>query len=171
MLHPMLNLRLITFLVGAILGLGKDDAGGEESAGASELGRSYAEGEAIFAQGDTGDCMFVILGGQVEILHEKDGHEICFAILEKNDSFGEMAIFEDFTRTTTARAITPVRVLTVDRKTLMRKFHEDPSMVYRIMHVMARRITLLAREVVRLNIDRLATAGDLIKIARGAPKE
>jgi CRP-like cAMP-binding protein len=131
-----------------------------------QLGRVYRAGELIFRQGDFGDCMYVIQDGQVEILHERDGHEVCFANLKDGDTFGETAMFEDFNRSSTARTITNVRAITVDRKTLMRKFHEDPSMVYRIMQVMARRITLLAMEVVRLNIDRLESARGLIDPAR-----
>ena len=32
------------------------------------LGKLYADGEVIVRQGEAGDCMYVIQGGQVEVL-------------------------------------------------------------------------------------------------------
>ena len=169
MLHPMLHLRFAVTTLGVLFQRGVEEKFEQEEPRTPELGRIYRAGEVIFRQGDSGDCLYVIQDGKVEVMHERDGHEICFAILEKGESFGEMCMFEDYVRTSTARAVTEVRAITVDRKMLMRKFHEDPSMVYRIMHVMARRVTLLGMEVVRLNIDRVNTARDLIKMSRSGP--
>ena len=37
------------------------------------LGKTYMPGEVIVAQGDVGDCMFVIQEGEAEVLHEENG--------------------------------------------------------------------------------------------------
>ncbi len=45
------------------------------------------------------------------------------------------------------------RVLTVDKKTILRRIHEDPSLAYRILETMARRIRELEEDMVRLLTD------------------
>lgn len=114
------------------------------------LGKVYQDGEMIFRQGEVGDCMFVIQQGQVEILREQGGKEIRLAIRGEGDFFGEMAIFEREVRMATVRALGQVRVLTVDKKNILQRIHEDPSLAYRMIQTMSRRIRELSGEVVRL---------------------
>ncbi|MBN1225307.1 MAG: cyclic nucleotide-binding domain-containing protein [Candidatus Aminicenantes bacterium] len=115
-----------------------------------ELGKVYGGGEVIVHQGEVGDCMFEILAGKVEIIQEKEGKEFRLAVLEKGDFFGEMAIFEKEVRSATVRALGDVRALTIDRKTLLRRISEDPTLAFRIVERMSHRIRELDSEVVRL---------------------
>ena len=116
----------------------------------SELGKVFNDGEAIIRQGDVGDFMYEILDGQVEVLQEKDGEEVRLAVLGKGDFFGEMAIFEREKRSATIRARGQVRVLTVDKKILLRRISEDPSLALRILGRMSHRIREMDDELVRL---------------------
>ena len=114
------------------------------------LGKVYEDGEAIIRQGEVGDCMYVIQDGQAEVVVEKDGEKAHLAALGEGDFFGEMAIFENEVRMATVRAVGQARVLTVDRKSFLRRIHEDPSLAYRMVQTMSRRIRDLDAEVVRL---------------------
>ena len=121
------------------------------------LGRVYRDGEVILRQGDPVGCMYVIQSGQVEVLHEKEGEddkEVRLTELGEGRFFGEVPLFErvgsEGTVRATVRALGEVRVLTVDRKTILRRIHEDPSLAYRILQTMSRRIRALEEEVVRL---------------------
>ncbi|UCE40491.1 MAG: cyclic nucleotide-binding domain-containing protein [Candidatus Aminicenantes bacterium] len=116
----------------------------------SKLGKVFNDGEVIIRQGDAGNFMYEILDGQVEVLREKGGEEVQLAILEKGDFFGEMAIFEREKRSATVRAQGQVRVLTVDKKILLRRISEDPSLALRILERMSRRIREMDGELVRL---------------------
>ncbi len=118
----------------------------------SELGRVFGDGEIIIRQGEAGDIMFEILNGRVEVVQEKDGKEVRLALLEKGDFFGEMAIFEREVRAATVRALGEVRVLTIDKKILLRRISEDPSLALRILEKMSNRIRDLDSEIVSLNI-------------------
>jgi len=115
-----------------------------------ELGKIYQDGEKIISQGEAGDCMFVIQQGQVEVLSEQEGKEVRLAVRGDGDFFGEMAIFEREVRMATVRAIGLVRVLTVDKKNILQRIHEDPSLAYRMIQTMSRRIRELSGEVMRL---------------------
>ncbi|MGD9347923.1 MAG: cyclic nucleotide-binding domain-containing protein [Candidatus Aminicenantes bacterium] len=117
---------------------------------AGVLGKSYNDGEVIVRQGETGDCMYEILEGTVEVLREKDGKEVCLAVLSKGDFFGEMSIFEKEVRSATVRAMGEVRAITIDKKTLLRRVSEDPSLAFRIIEKMANRIRQLDIEIERL---------------------
>ena len=119
----------------------------------SELGKIFNDGEVIIRQGDGGDFMYEILDGQVEVLQEKRGTEVRLAVLDKGDFFGEMAIFEREKRSATVRALGKVRVLTVDKKILLRRISEDPSLALRILERMSHRIRGMDHELVRLRME------------------
>jgi CRP-like cAMP-binding protein len=114
------------------------------------LGRTYKSGETIVRQGDTGDSMYVIQEGQAEVVVEKEGREARLRTLGQGEFIGEMAVFEREVRSATVRAVGDVRVLTIDRRSLLRKIQEDPSLAFRIMETMSRRVRTLSDEVARL---------------------
>jgi CRP-like cAMP-binding protein len=104
------------------------------------LGKLYQDGETIICEGETGNCMYAIQGGQVEVLLGKGDEEVCVAVLGEGDVFGEMALFEKEVRSATVRARGEVRVLTLDKRTFLRRIHEDPSLAFRILEKMSQRI-------------------------------
>ena len=114
------------------------------------LGKVYNDGDVIVRQGEPGDCMYEILAGTVEVLREKNGQEVCLAMLSKGDFFGEMAIFEREVRSATVRTMGEVRAITIDKRTLMRRISEDPSLAFRIVEKMANRIREMDVEIERL---------------------
>jgi CRP-like cAMP-binding protein len=115
-----------------------------------ELGRLYKNGEVIVRQGEVGDCMYVIQEGHVEVFQERNGEKTKLAELGRGDIFGEIALFESYIRSATVRALGQARVLTIDKKILFRRVHEDPSLVLRIIEKMAKRIRELSDEITRL---------------------
>ena len=123
------------------------------------LGKIYQDGEIIVRQNEQSDSLFVIQQGQVEIFIERDGHEVPLRVVGKNDLIGEMAIFRREARSATARARGPARVLTLDKKNFLRRISEDPSLAFRIIEAMARRINELSQEVVDLKVNCGETAG------------
>jgi CRP-like cAMP-binding protein len=111
------------------------------------LGRTYQDGEIIVRQGEVGDCMYVIQEGKVEVVAEMEDCEVHLAVREEGDFFGEMAIFERNVRSATVRALGEARVLTVDKKNLLRRIHEDPSLAFRLVETLSGRIRDLSEEV------------------------
>ncbi len=116
-----------------------------------ELGKVYGDGETIIRQGDPADCMYVVQGGQAEVIVQKPHGEIRLAVLEPGDVFGEMALFTKTARSATVRALGEARVLRVDKGGFLKRVHEDPSLAFRILQKMAERIRELNEEVVRLS--------------------
>jgi len=72
--------------------------------------RHYADGEAIFKQGDTASEMYIIYEGQVQIYRDQDGHKTELAVLGPDEFFGEMALFDSRPRSASAMAVGDVEV-------------------------------------------------------------
>ena len=107
------------------------------------LGREYVDGEVICRQGEPGENMFVIQSGRVDVLID----DVLVTELTAGDLFGEMAIVERRPRSATVRAHGPARVLTLDKRSFLRQVHEDPSLAYRILETMSRRVRRLDGEL------------------------
>ena len=124
--------------------------------GIDTLGKIYKDGEIIVKQGEELESMYVIQEGQVEVVREKGEKTLRLALLNTGDFFGEVPFFERRFDSGIVRAnvqaIGNVRVLTVDKKTILRRLHQDPSLSIRILQVMSRRIRQIEDEWAKLII-------------------
>jgi CRP-like cAMP-binding protein len=114
---------------------------------AGGLGKVYQDGEIIVRQGEVGNAMYVIQSGKAEVVKDVDGKSVPLAVLAENDFFGEMALFEDQVRSATVRALGTVRVLTVDKKTLLRRIQQDPALAFRMLEHLCHRVRKLNSEL------------------------
>jgi CRP-like cAMP-binding protein len=114
------------------------------------LGRTYHDGEVVVRQGEEGDCLYVVQEGQVEVVREENGKETFIRLAGKDELLGEMAIFERQRRSATVKAKGSARVLTLDKKNFLRRINEDPSLAFRIVETMSRRVRELSAQVVEL---------------------
>lgn len=112
-----------------------------------ELGKVYSDGEIIIKQGESGNCMYVIQSGKVDVIKEQDGKEIPLAVRNKGDFIGEMALFEREVRSATVKSSGESRILTVDQKNLLSNIKKDPTLAFRIIATMSRRIRELSEEI------------------------
>ena len=67
--------------------------------------KTYAQGEALFEEGDIGRALFIIETGSVELVKRgPDGKPQLLAITGAGDFFGEMALIEELPRSASAIA-------------------------------------------------------------------
>lgn len=165
-LHPAFLLRLGWDLLASVFvrkaapqveiqPLAAEDGAEETEPG--KLGRLYQPGEVLIRQGEVGECMYVIQEGQVALMREQAGEEVFLGVRSAGEVLGENAIFDQEVHGATVRALSAVRVITVDRNNFNRRIHEDPSLAYRLFQLSARRIRELSQQVTMLNqeLDRL----------------
>ncbi len=114
------------------------------------LGRLYQDGEEIVREGETGHCMYVVQEGEVEVVRRTTVGPVRLTVLGRGDLFGEMALIDQEVRSATVRALGPARVLTVDKKVFLKKIHEDPSLAFRTLERMSRRIRELDERLATL---------------------
>lgn len=120
------------------------------------LGKLYSDGECIIRQGSIGNSMYVVQGGKVEVIQQSDdGLEQHLAYLKAGDFFGEMAVFENETRSATVRADGEARVLKIDKRTLLTRIREDPLLAVNLLKTMSHRIRDLNMEIAHHRIIHL----------------
>ncbi len=117
------------------------------------LGKVFPAGQTIVKQGDAGDCMYVIQEGDAEVFKVEGAVETLVDHMHAGDIFGEMAILERQKRSATVRARTDVRVLTIDKKTFLRRVQEDPSLAFTVLRSMSNRVRRLDIELAELKSE------------------
>jgi CRP/FNR family transcriptional regulator, cyclic AMP receptor protein len=115
------------------------------------LGREYEGGEVIVQEGEEGNCMYVIQEGEVEVVSVSGDKIVRLAVLGEGDFFGEMAIFEREVRAATVRTLGPTRLITIDKKTFLRRIEQDPSLAFRMVETLSQRIRHMDEELVELS--------------------
>ena len=72
-----------------------------------------SKGNILFAEGDEGDHLYVILEGKLKLgTSSGDGRENLLSILGPGEMFGELSLFDPGPRTSTATAVTDAKLLT-----------------------------------------------------------
>ena len=114
------------------------------------VGRLCKENEVIYQQGDSGDTMYIVQLGQVEIIQRKGNNEFCLGVAGEGDFFGEMALFGYPIRSATARAAGDgAVVITLEKKVFLKRLHYDASLAFNMLKKMADRILHLEKELVQ----------------------
>ncbi|MBW1690184.1 MAG: TIGR02266 family protein [Deltaproteobacteria bacterium] len=84
---------------------------------------AYKDGQVIFKEGTSGDWVYVILQGSVEISRTIGENKYTITILEPGEVFGELGYLGDIKRTATARALGETTLGIIDRGFLDREFN------------------------------------------------
>lgn len=104
------------------------------------LGHQYKDGEIIIKQGATGDCLYVVQEGKVEVIDDSGEKEIKLAVLGESEFFGEMGLFEKTVRSCTVRALGDAKILTIDKKNFYTTIQKDPSLAFKLLEKMSQRL-------------------------------
>ena len=88
------------------------------------LEETYEDGEVIFKEGNSGDWVYVVLSGAVEVSKAVDGARFVLSILKSGEVFGELALIGAVKRTATTRAIGRTTVGIIDKGFLDREFNK-----------------------------------------------
>jgi cyclic nucleotide-binding protein len=104
--------------------------------------QTYHKGDVIIRQGDISDQFFIILKGEVEVIHiEKDGSEKHIATLEHGQYFGEIGLMSKGKRIATVRAASDgVEVMALDRETFSGLMDNSAMSKDDVKRVMQKRI-------------------------------
>ncbi len=78
--------------------------------------RRHAAGQLIIRQGEEGRELFFVVRGEVEVVRDADGEDRrVIAKLGAGETFGEMALISEMTRTADVRALTDVELYALDK--------------------------------------------------------
>jgi len=75
---------------------------------------NYMDGQIIFEEGSSGDWIYVIESGAVEISKIMDGEKVVLVVLEPGEVIGELGFITKTPRTATATAVGDTTVGIID---------------------------------------------------------
>ena len=96
----------------------------------------FSEGQRVIRQNMAGSGFYVILEGEASVVI--DGHER--ARITRGDFFGEISILTDELPTADVIATTMLRCLTIPNNELKGFMLRQPTVMYRMLQVQARRL-------------------------------
>ena len=108
--------------------------------------------KVLFQQGDPGDAMYMVLGGELRARLVVDGKETILATFTPGDFFGDMALFDHGTRSADLVANVDSLLLKLSAASFERLVKEAPALATPFLQAAAR--TLAAR--IRVDNKRLA---------------
>ncbi len=101
----------------------------------------FEPGEIIFRQEDTGNQVYVIVHGEVEVVQERPGTgDAVIARLGPGEFFGEMALIQNAPRTATVRALTGLDALVMQRSAFLSLFTHLPALRQAFQRVVQQRM-------------------------------
>lgn len=84
--------------------------------------------QIIFSQGDAADAVFYIQEGKIKLtVLSAKGKEAVIAILEPGSFFGEACLTGQSVRVATATALDASTILHIDKPTMIRTLHDEPT--------------------------------------------
>ncbi len=114
----------------------------------------FAKGDTIFSFGDSGDALYLVRSGRVEVFVENfQGDKIPLAENEPGDIFGEISLLDGGPRTATAVAIEDSECLSLDRARLLEFVSRHPHAAIDLLTVMGRRLRA-TDELLRTHVTR-----------------
>jgi CRP/FNR family transcriptional regulator, cyclic AMP receptor protein len=100
----------------------------------------FLAGHLVFAEGQPGDHLYIIISGKVKIGCSHKGLENLFSVMGPSDMFGELAILDPAPRTSTATTITNLHAVSMDREALRACVNDHPEIAQQMMRMLARRV-------------------------------
>ncbi len=100
-----------------------------------------SKGSVLFAEGDGGDQLYVIAEGKLKLgTSSGDGRENLLSILGPGEMFGELSLFDPGPRTSTATAVTDVKLLSLGQEKLLPWLAENPKVALQLLARLAQRL-------------------------------
>jgi CRP/FNR family cyclic AMP-dependent transcriptional regulator len=101
---------------------------------------NYQDGQIIVEEGSSGDWIYVVESGAVEISKNVDGMNKVLQVLQPGEVFGELGFITKAKRTATARAVGKTTVGIIDRNFLDQEFNKLSASFRAILVALASRL-------------------------------
>ena len=117
-----------------------------DDAAAHELRQSMVslklnKGQVLFKEGQEGDRLYVIVHGKIKLgTQSNDGRENLLSILGPGEMFGELSLFDPEPRTSTATAVTDVRLVSLAHDAVIGLITSNPQTSLELLRRLAQRL-------------------------------
>lgn len=123
--------------------------------------KKFSAGTQIFKEGDSGDGIYVVKDGLVEISAAIGQNRCVFAQVTPGEMFGEMAVVEFKPRSATATAVKDSSIFFIPRSELFAMFERSPALSLELLRQISQRLRDFNRRYLEeaLQAERLAVVG------------
>jgi CRP/FNR family transcriptional regulator len=123
--------------------------------------RRFDTGTVILRQGTSAVTLYLILDGRVRVSREPEegGASVSLATLGPGDVFGEMAVLDDETRSSSITALEMTRCALLPRWELHQELRRQPDVAIELLRIFARRIRTLNERLALLNSGATTPSG------------
>lgn len=121
--------------------------------------QSFARGARVYAEGDPGDALYVIVEGTMEA--RRDGETVLQ--MKARESFGETSLFDGAPRINEVIATADCRTLVIDRRDFLDLLADRPELLAGMFRVLSRQLKSMVVEVA----NRRSTTNEMPAV--GAP--
>jgi CRP/FNR family cyclic AMP-dependent transcriptional regulator len=102
---------------------------------------AFTPGQTIFARGDEGRELYLVLSGTVRLsVLTAEGRELSFMHAADGDIFGEIAMLDGSPRTADATAVKKTKAMSLSRAALDRVLETSPALAHSIIDFLCRRL-------------------------------
>lgn len=105
-----------------------------------KFGKTFAEGEHVFFEGDEGSELYLIHSGEVKIYKNVGDRELTLSHLQADDFFGEVAALLGDYRTASAVAVQDTTVIAFPTDIIEKVIMSQSEVAVRLLRLMARRL-------------------------------
>jgi CRP/FNR family cyclic AMP-dependent transcriptional regulator len=103
--------------------------------------RKIAKGELLFYQDELADAVYIVSSGCISIfLGMRDGRELVINVMHPGDTFGEIALFTDQSRSTGAMGREDAEVVSIPQQAFMNIVEDEPDLLRRVLEMTAQRL-------------------------------
>lgn len=103
--------------------------------------RRLDDGEVLYQQGGTDDCLHIIMGGRLAVTRDVGGGEhVTLHVLKEGEFAGEMGFIDGKPHSASLRAIGATEVYTLQRHTFESLIETHPKLVYQVMRAIIRSV-------------------------------
>jgi CRP-like cAMP-binding protein len=134
--------------------------------------RHFDAGDVVFREGDRSNTCYVVRSGRVRAVREHSGRRtLTLATFGVGDIFGELAMFEDESRSATIEALEDTEVCAILGQDMRRLLRAHPEISVKLLGALGRRLRetneRLARQSFQTVQSRVAAAlAELVATAR-----
>ncbi len=97
----------------------------------------FGKGEQFIREGDPGDCLYIAVSGEIDVLVEDIGN---VATCRERDVIGEMALLSGSPRTASCVAATEVTAIKITRDQFIELLREKPELALGIIQTLVHRL-------------------------------
>ena len=111
---------------------------------------TFADGQCIFEEGETGRDLFVVQSGEVTIRKNMNGKNVELARFKKGDFFGDMALLQSIPRYAGAYAVGETKLLVLKPGGFLVKIRRDPTFAFEMLQQLSMRVKVSNDRVMEL---------------------